>query len=143
MALISSIAVGLPTMSLRPTTTASCPATGIRLRLRISITPAGVQGTKSRALRREKADVDGMEAVHIFRGIDGHQYLFGINLSGQRQLHQDAVDFLPAVERVDEREQFFGGRGFGTIVLLAVQSNFVRSFDLAAHIDFRRRIMSD
>src|SRR5437667_282169 len=44
--LISSIATGLPTISLRPTTTASWPAIGMPLRLRISMIPAGVHGTK-------------------------------------------------------------------------------------------------
>jgi hypothetical protein len=45
--LSSSIAAGLPTMSLRPTTTACRPLMGISLRLRISIIPAGVQGASA------------------------------------------------------------------------------------------------
>ena len=40
--LVSSIAVGLPTMSLRPTTTASAPGMVMSLRRRISMMPAGV-----------------------------------------------------------------------------------------------------
>ena len=43
----SSMAAGLPTMSLRPTTTACWPAMGIPLRFRISITPAGVHGASA------------------------------------------------------------------------------------------------
>ena len=43
----SSMATGLPTMSLRPTTTACWPLMGISLRLRISIIPAGVQGASA------------------------------------------------------------------------------------------------
>src|SRR6267378_2314094 len=56
-----SIATGLPTMSLRPTTTASCPATGI-------------------ALRFKKPDVHGMKSVDVLGGIDCEQNFLGVYL---------------------------------------------------------------
>ena len=102
--LISSMAAGLPTMSLRPTTTASCPAMGILLRFRISITPAGVQGTSPRPLGGKKSHVHGMKAVHIFRRIDRHQHFLRIDLLGQGQLDQDSVDLVAAVQFLDEIE---------------------------------------
>jgi len=43
----SNMAAGLPTMSLRPTTTACWPAMGMPLRFKISMIPAGVQGARA------------------------------------------------------------------------------------------------
>jgi hypothetical protein len=54
-----------------------------------------------------------MEAVNVFGGIDRQQNLLGIDVRGQRQLHQDAVNFIAAVQVGDQRKQFFGGRAFG------------------------------
>ena len=73
LALISSMAAGLPTMSLRPTTTASRPAIGMLLRLRISITPAGVHGTSPVPLRRKESHIHGMKAIDILRRINRQQ----------------------------------------------------------------------
>ena len=42
----NSSAIGLPTISLRPTTTACFPAIGIRYRFSISIIPDGVHGRR-------------------------------------------------------------------------------------------------
>src|SRR5258706_8899087 len=95
------------------------------------------------ALRREKPDVDGMEAVDIFGGIDGHQDFFLVHLRGQRQLHQDAVNLVAAVQVFDQSEQFGGGRGFGWGVLLAVQANLFARFDFATDVNFRCRVVAD
>ena len=45
-ACISSRAMGFPTMSLRPSTTACAPSMAMPLRRRISITPEGVHATR-------------------------------------------------------------------------------------------------
>ena len=99
------------------------------------MTPAGVQGTKTRSLRGQVADVHGVEAVHVFRGIDRQQNLLGVDVRGQGQLHQDAVDFVAAVQFGDQGEQVFGGRAFRGSVLLAVEADFLGALDLAANVD--------
>src|SRR5712692_1235618 len=58
-ACISSSAMGLPTMSLRPTTTASAPSIRIPLRRRISIAPAGVQATSPGRPETRRPRFDG------------------------------------------------------------------------------------
>ena len=49
----SSSAIGLPTMSLRPMTTARAPAIAIRSRSSSSMTPDGVHGDERRAVLHE------------------------------------------------------------------------------------------
>src|SRR5271156_6841993 len=61
-------------------------------------------------LCREQPDVDGMKAVDIFRWIDGHQYSFRVHVRRQRQLNQDAVDVVAAVQVFDQGKQFLSGR---------------------------------
>ena len=107
------------------------------------MTAGGRARHQAGTLRREEADVDGMEAVDIFGWIDGHQYTFRVHLRGQRQLHQDAVDIVAAVQLFNQCEQFRGGCGFRRRVLLAVDANFFAGFDFAAHVNFRRRIVAD
>ena len=94
------------------------------------------------ALRGEKADVDGVEAVDIFRWIDGHQYFLRVHLRGQRQLHQDAVNLVAAVEIFDQSEQFGGGCGLRGSVLLAVDVKFFAGSDFAAHVNLRRWVVA-
>ena len=57
----SSSAIGLPTMSLRPMTTARAPAIAMPDRSSSSITPDGVHGDERRAVLHQPADVDGMK----------------------------------------------------------------------------------
>ena len=71
-----------------------------------------------------------MESVYVFSGIDRQQNFLRIDMRGQRQLHQDAVDFVAAVQAGDEREQFFGSRAFGGRVLFAVKADFLELFTL-------------
>jgi hypothetical protein len=54
--------------------------------------PAGVQGRKHIVADQDAAHVHRMEGVHVLVGVDGQQDLVGIDVLGQRQLHQDAVD---------------------------------------------------
>src|SRR5208282_459701 len=82
-------------------------------------------GHQSWTLRRKVAHVHGMESVYVFGGIDRQQNLLGIDVRGQRQLNQDAVDFVAAVQAGDEGEQFFGSHAFGGRVLFAVEADFL------------------
>ena len=64
----SSSAIGLPTMSLRPMTTAWRPAIGISSRSSSSMTPDGVHATSVGALLDEQADVHGVKPSTSFAG---------------------------------------------------------------------------
>src|SRR5205807_9480323 len=39
----------------------------------------------------EAAEIDGVEAVHIFGGVDGFKNALGIDLLGKRELDENAV----------------------------------------------------
>ena len=93
-------------------------------------------------LRGKVAHVHGMEAVNVFGGIDRQQNFLGIDVRWQRQLHQDAVDFVAAVQVGDQREQLFGGHTFRGRVLFAVKADLLRALYLAANVDLRCGVMS-
>jgi hypothetical protein len=61
---------------------------------------------------------------------------------GQRQLHQDAVDFITPVQIGDQRQQFVGGRAFSRRMLLAVEADFLGTLHFAANVDLRRWVVS-
>ena len=60
--------MGLPTMSLRPITTARRPATGISCRASSSMMPAGVQGTKRARFCTSRPTFSGWNPSTSFAG---------------------------------------------------------------------------
>jgi len=64
----------------------------------------------------QAADIVGVEAVHIFIRTDALEQQRGVQVLGQRQLHQDAVDGRVFVELVDQGEQI-GLAGLGRQVV--------------------------
>ena len=74
--------------------------------------PRGVHGRSLGALA-QAADVIRVETVDVFVRVDAFQHLDVIDAGRQRQLHQNAVDFLIGVQLVDQRQQlgFTGGSG--------------------------------
>src|SRR5579872_133397 len=82
LALINSMAAGLPTISLRPTTTASCPEIGIWLRFRISITPAGVHGTRPGRWVERKPTFMGWNPSTSFPGSTARSTFFESTCGG-------------------------------------------------------------
>ena len=143
LACISSSAMGLPTMSLRPSTTAFAPSMAIPLRRRISITPRGVQATSCGAASHQPADVHGMKPVHIFCRVHGFEYALAIHLRRQRQLHENAVDVVAAIQFVDGSQHFRGGDGSGRREAPAAQSQLLAGRDLALDVDLRCGIFAD
>ena len=67
-ACISSSAIGLPTISLRPSTTARRPASSTPLRASSCITPAGVQGTKRARFCSSRPTFTGWKPSTSFSG---------------------------------------------------------------------------
>ena len=73
---------------------------------------------------QDAAHVHRMEGVHVFVGINAVEHLVGVDVLGQGQLHQDAVDLGVLVVLVQEGQQ---GR-FGDIRLLVVLNGIETEF---------------
>ena len=88
-----SAAIGLPTMVLRPTTTACRPRERDAVAPERLDDPGGRAGDEARLVEPEPADVDRMEAVDVLLRVDPVEDVgASAGLAGQRQLHEDAVD---------------------------------------------------
>nr|CUV15163.1 protein of unknown function [Ralstonia solanacearum] len=99
--------------------------------------------TEQRRAGHQRAGVGDVEAVDILFGRDGLQHLVAVDVLGQRQLDQDAVDARVAVQRVDAAEQV----GLGQVGRVAVEDGqeavvFAR-LDLVAHVDLAGRVVAD
>src|SRR5581483_5960289 len=99
-------------------------------------------GNKTGPLRREETNVNGVKAVHVFRGVDSHQHFLGIDLRGKRKLYQDAVNLVTGIQVMHQVEKFFGAGCRRGRVFLAVDADFLAAFDLTANIDLRRGIVA-
>src|SRR6266851_5722224 len=71
----------------------------------------GSAGDQAGAPADEAAEIDGMETVHVFGGINGFQNALGIDLRGKRKLDEDAVDVVVAIQVFDDGEQIESGHG--------------------------------
>src|SRR5260370_13994637 len=60
---------------------------------------------------QEAAEIDGMEPVDIFCGINGLKDALGVNLRRQRKLDEDAVNLVIAIQVLDQCEHFVGCDG--------------------------------
>ena len=95
---------------------------------------AGGTGLKYRLTDGKLSHVIGVETVHILARINGQQHLFLTEAPGQRQLHQNTVDVLPAVQLTDEVQQFLLGAGLWQGVLLAVITALLAVLALAVDV---------
>ena len=110
----AACAIGLPTISLRPMTTACCPAIAMPERSSISITPDGVHGFRC---------ARPCTSLPTFTGWKPSTSLSGSMASNtrcaasrpiavrQRRLHQDPVVRVAGVQPLDQREQIVERRG--------------------------------
>ncbi|MPN34500.1 hypothetical protein SDC9_181994 [bioreactor metagenome] len=83
-----------------------------------------------------------MEAIHVLGGRDGLDDLVVVNVLGQRQLHQDAVDARVVVQRFHAGQQF--GLGHRRFVLFqhGMKARFLAGLYLVAHVDLRRLVVT-
>ena len=138
----SSSAIGLPTMSLRPSTTAFAPSTGILLRRKISITPAGVHATRVRPARHQLRPHSPDETrPHPSPGPPRPEF----SLHPPAAAKAVAPEFRPrrraGSTRSTSREQFRGGDRRRRRQHATRQSQFLARRNLAVHIHFRRGII--
>ena len=139
----NSRAIGLPTICDRPSTTA-CAAPGLDLRVEQQFTdPQRRARHEPRRTDREEADVERVKAVDVLQGIDPLDDGRLVDLLGQRQLHQDAVDRRIVVQSVDRGEQF----GLGSRREAAERVPFIpaalQAASLVADVDLAGRIVAD
>ena len=84
----------------------------------------------------------GWKPSTSFSGETASRTFLGVDLRGQRQLHQNAVDLVAAVQIVDQRQQLGGGDAVGRRVLLAVDAKLLAALHLVADVDFRSGIVA-
>ncbi len=84
-----------------------------------------------------------MKAVDVFGGGDGVEEDFGVDLVGQRQLDEDAVDFVAGVEGGDEVEHGFSSDVLGRRDEVAVDAEFGAGLDLVADVNLRGGDVAD
>src|SRR6516162_11278135 len=84
-----------------------------------------------------------MEAIHVFAWKDGADDLLGVEVWGQRQLHEDAVNFGALVELRDPIEQLPLARRSIVVILPVLEPNFLGGFALGVDVDLRSRIFAN
>ena len=116
------MAWGLPTILDRPTMTQCLPAGVDAVLFEHPHHPGGGAGLEAVLPDHQLPHVEGVEAVHILVWPDGQQDLLLVQVLGQGELHQNAVDVLPAVQGVHQLQQLLLGGLGGDGVLLAVDA---------------------
>ena len=89
------------------------------------------------------ADVYGVKAVYVLRRVDPEQHATFVDLRGQRQLHQHAVDSVVGVETLDDAQQL-AFRGFlPQLDRFVVQARLIARLPLHLHVDLRGGVFAD
>src|SRR6202043_1326775 len=89
----------------------------------------GRTGHQRRPAANQAPEIERMEAIDILGGIDRFKHAFGVDVGRERQLHEDAVDFVALVEVGDDFEQSAGGSCFGGLELPASEDQFFAGGD--------------
>ena len=92
---------------------------------------------------RQLADVERVEAVHVFVRVDavGHRGL--LDVRRQRQLHEDAIDLGVTVQTVDQFEQRLLGGRLRQIEVAGDDPGPLAVPPLGANVNAGRRIGAD
>ena len=83
-----------------------------------------------------------MKTIHILGGRNGFNHLLCINVRGQGQLHQDAVDAVVGVKGVDAGQQLGLGHGGRVLLQHGMQAAVIAGLDLVAHIHLGGRVFA-
>src|SRR6266852_3932042 len=105
--------------------------------------PCGSASNKAGTSADEAAEIDGMEAVHVFGGIDSFENVLGVDLRGKRKLDENAVDVVGAIEVFDDGEQFKRRDGGRRREERAGKSDLFACGDFAFHVELRGGIFAD
>ncbi len=100
-------------------------------------------GNEGLAAGPQAAGIDDVKAVDVLVRIDGIDHGIGIDLVGQGELDQDAVDAVVGVELFDQRQQLGLRGGVGQAVVEGLHAGLDDRLALVAHIDLARRVLAD
>ena len=138
----SSSAAGLPTMSLRPTTTARLPATGMRYRFSSSRMPAGVHGRGPGSAATRLPTLHGWKPSTSFDGATASSTRFESTCGGSGNCTRMPSRSSRAFSAVDGGQQLARSHAFRRPQRLRVNPQVLAGLDLVANVDFRGRIIS-
>src|SRR5690554_5454448 len=91
----------------------------------------------------QASDVIGMKAVHVLVRANALEQLGGVQVGGQRQLYQDAVDGRVIIEPIDQRQQLFLSGVGGQVVGKGDEAHLFTVLALVRDIDFGSGIVAD
>src|SRR6267142_2936635 len=91
----------------------------------------------------EFSEVDGMKTVNVFCGVNDFENLSCVHLFWKRELNQNAVHIVVAIELVHEFEHFFRCDGGGRRVQPTGDAELFAGGDFAFYVELRRRIFAD
>ena len=84
-----------------------------------------------------------METVHVFFRVDGFGNAFGVDVGGQRQLHDEAVHVGVGVDFPNLIEQISLRNRVGKTKQRGVKPQFLAVAHLAGDVRFRRPVVAD
>ena len=116
-------------------TTACAPASGTCVAAQQLEDAGGRGGDEARLVEPEAADVHRVEAVDVLVRIDAVEDAAPRQMGRQRKLHQDAVDRVVGVERVDERQQLALAGGGGQPERAADHAHLLAGAAFAGDVD--------
>src|SRR6266567_3058766 len=102
----------------------------------------GSAGHQAGASAHKAAKINGMEAVHVFGGINGFQDALGIHLRRKRELDKNTVNIVVAIEVFDDGEQIKSADCGGRCEQRAGDAEMFASRDFAFHVELRGGIFA-
>src|ERR1700730_5306691 len=84
-----------------------------------------------------------MEAVNVFRGVDGFEDAFRIDLGGKRKLDEDAIDVVVSIQVTYELQHVVGGNSSGRGVQPTGHAELFAGGDFTFDVDLRCGIFAD
>ncbi len=91
----------------------------------------------------EAADIEGMEAIDIFGGVDCFENFLCVNLCGKWKLDENAVDVVAAIQILDDGEQLAGADCSGRREVETGEAEFFAGCDFAGDVDFGGGVFTD
>ena len=93
--------------------------------------------------RRQPARVDRVKAVHILGWVDCLQHLRSVDMLGERQLHENAINGVIRVKPRDQREQLRLARFGGQTMLEGSHAGFHGLLGLGPDINLACRVFAN
>ena len=106
------------------------------------MTPAGVQATSASRPCISRPALVGRQPVHVLGRVDQRRQLGVVQVVGQRQLEQDAVDARVGVQLGDQRRQVLARHVATRLVVEGLDAHLGAVLALHAHVDGRGRVVA-